>query len=556
MGSNEYDPEQAVQDVSSQHLEFISYEGTVTDLSSYTNIMFICSSVETQVVDRLFSDYCNSNTYPLVYDYITDRQSIVDFLASFPSNNIKRISFVFHGPRDVPSNTNTSATYFLNNELLFTEGDLLENPTTLSDNVMFVKELISQFSLENIDFLGCNLLNLDSYNKYFELLKSCACDCSSNVIIGASDDNTGNIKYGGDWTLESSMENIKSVYFNDTIDNYSSLLATITVNGINYNIVGADVHVGSNSGATGAIIIPSTVTDNGTTYNVVAIANNAFQGSSLTSITIPASVTSILNYVFAYVSSLSSVTFEAGSQLTSIGQQAFMYTTSLTSITIPAGVTTIGKYAFNNATNLTSINLPAGLTRISDYTFSNATILTSIIIPASVTSIGLWAFRGTTSLTSVTLSSSLLEIGNEAFMFSDINSVTIPASVTSIGIAAFRQNVNLSSLTFEENSQLASIGNLAFYKSLLSSLNIPESVTSIGNSAFGLSPLASITVDPSNTSYKDISNALFDFSEENLLIYAKNSTSTTYEIPASVTNIHQNAFYQATNLTAITFETA
>ena len=110
MGSNEYDPEQELQDVSSQHLEFISYEDTVTDLSSCTNIMFICSSVETQAVDQLFSRYCNSNTYPLVYDYNTDRQSIVDFLASFPSNNIKRISFAFHGPRDVPSNTNLSAT--------------------------------------------------------------------------------------------------------------------------------------------------------------------------------------------------------------------------------------------------------------------------------------------------------------------------------------------------------------------------------------------------------------------------------------------------------------
>ena len=161
MGSNDYDPEQDLQYVSSQHLEIISYEGTVTEVSSYTNIIFISSSVETQVVNQLFSDYCNSNTYPLVYHNNTDRQSIVDFLASFPTNNIKRISFVFHGPRDVPSNTNLSAITFLNNELLFTEGDLLENPTTLSDNVMFVKELISQFSLENIDFLGCNLLNLD-----------------------------------------------------------------------------------------------------------------------------------------------------------------------------------------------------------------------------------------------------------------------------------------------------------------------------------------------------------------------------------------------------------
>jgi len=84
----------------SQHVNMSKYVSTETDFTSYTKIMFIDNSVENQH-DALFSTYCAKDTYPLVYTYNTDRQSIVDFLTSFNKENIKRISFAFHGPRDV-----------------------------------------------------------------------------------------------------------------------------------------------------------------------------------------------------------------------------------------------------------------------------------------------------------------------------------------------------------------------------------------------------------------------------------------------------------------------
>jgi hypothetical protein len=48
--------------------------------------------------------------------------------------------------------------------------------------------------------------------------------------------------------------------------------------------------------------------------------------------------------------------FSSNSQLESIGELAFASATSLTSITIPAGVTSIGNYAFDEATALASVN--------------------------------------------------------------------------------------------------------------------------------------------------------------------------------------------------------
>ncbi|MDR0855790.1 MAG: leucine-rich repeat domain-containing protein, partial [Clostridiales bacterium] len=74
---------------------------------------------------------------------------------------------------------------------------------------------------------------------------------------------------------------------------------------------------------------------------------------------------------------------------------------SLTSITIPAGVTSIGNYAFRYCNGLTSITIPAGVTSLGSFAFANCSGLTSITIPAGVTSIGSSAFSGCTALTTI-----------------------------------------------------------------------------------------------------------------------------------------------------------
>jgi len=94
------------------------------------------------------------------------------------------------------------------------------------------------------------------------------------------------------------------------------------------------------------------------------IGDMAFINSGLKSITIPASVNIIggideTNWgAFAHCKSLESVTFAADSQLETIGRYTFGDCTSLTSITIPSSVTSIGWNTFRNWTSSQTINVP------------------------------------------------------------------------------------------------------------------------------------------------------------------------------------------------------
>ena len=201
----------------------------------------------------------------------------------------------------------------------------------------------------------------------------------------------------------------------------------------------------------------------------------------------------------AKVSISGAYTIKAGTRL--IADYAFSGFSSLTSITIPNSVTSIGSSAFSRCSSLTSITIPSSVTSIGSETFYECSSLTSITIPNSVTSIGDEAFRGCSSLTSVTIGNSVTSIGSSAFCnCSSLTSINIPNSVTSIGNDAFRYCSSLTSVTIPNS--VTSIGDLAFDNcSSLTSVTIPNSVTSIGSGAFrGCSSLTSITIPNSVTS--------------------------------------------------------
>ena len=98
-----------------------------------------------------------------------------------------------------------------------------------------------------------------------------------------------------------------------------------------------------------------------------------------------------------------------------LGISAFESCSSLTSLTIPSSVTSIGAFAFKGCSGLTSLTIPSGVTSIGESTFYGCSGLINLTIPSSVTSIGNQAFSGCSGLTSLTIPSSVTSIGNYTF---------------------------------------------------------------------------------------------------------------------------------------------
>ena len=302
------------------------------------------------------------------------------------------------------------------------------------------------------------------------------------------------------------------------------------------------------------LILPNTL---------ATIGEEMFYNSKLKTVVIPANVTTIGGSAFKNCSSLATVTFEKESQLKTIGggynyssYGAFSDCTALTSIEIPASVTTIEAAAFKGCSSLTTVTFEQGSqlktiaggyyeSSFSSYygAFSDCTALTSIEIPASVTTIEAAAFKGCSSLTTVTFEqgSQLKTIAggyyesSSSYYYgafsgcSSLTSIEIPASVETIGSCAFSGCTSLTAI------------------------EIPASVTTIGTTAFkGCSKLATVTFEKGSRlktiagGYSNASNFHGAFLDCTAL--------TSIEIPASVTTIGTTAFKGCSSLATVTFE--
>ena len=291
-----------------------------------------------------------------------------------------------------------------------------------------------------------------------------------------------------------------------------------------YTVAATAATITGYTGAGGALTIPGTINS----LPVISIGGSAFSlKTSLTSVTIPGSVTSIGEFAFQSCFNLTSVTIP--SSVTSIGNYAFDDCGGLISVTIPGNVPSIGNYVFQSCFNLTSVTIPSSVTSIGNSTFNGCSKLTSLTLPVGVTSIGDRAFYGCTGLTSVTLPDGVTSIGDRAFYgCSSLTSVTIGTGVTSIGACAFQGCFNLTSVT------------------------IPASVTSIGSYAFSdCIGLTGITVDPLNSHFGSADGVLSN-KNTTTLIQCPGGKAGSYTVPSSFTTIGSSAFSACTGLTSVT----
>ena len=343
-----------------------------------------------------------------------------------------------------------------------------------------------------------------------------------------------------------------------------------------------------NNYVSGSVVIPAPVAYNGTTYNVTelrSIYDNSFsfkygtfeKCDSLTSVTIPKSVTSIGHSAFEHCVNLISVSIP--NSVTSIGKWAFS-NCSLTSITIPNSLTSIENGVFNHCTDLTSVTIPNSITSIEDNAFDGCIGLTSVTIPNSITTIGNCAFSNCIGLTCVTIPNGVTSIGESTFYgCRGLTSITIPNSVTSIKDNAFYGCTGLTSITIPNSVTNIEEGAFAYCDGL-TSITIPNSVTSIKDNAFyGCTGLASVTIPNSVTTIGHnafywikhiiyngtaignpwgalsingfIEHGFVYFDNTKKLLLAYIGTDTNVTIPNSVSTIGYTAFAYYSDLTSV-----
>jgi len=181
------------------------------------------------------------------------------------------------------------------------------------------------------------------------------------------------------------------------------------------------------------------------------------------------------NQLFAYPRGKSATTYHVPAGTTAIADVALDRNTSLTSISLPNSLTTFRSNPFRGLSSLESItvetghptldavdgvlfsdgvlvaypkakvgatySVPAGTTGIGAHAFSGAS-LTTVNLPESVTAIESQAFAYNPTLENVDLPSGLITLGGFALYYTKVTNVVVPHTVTVWGSQIFGYNRN------------------------------------------------------------------------------------------------------------------
>lgn len=341
--------------------------------------------------------------------------------------------------------------------------------------------------------------------------------------------------------------------------------------------------VGKNAFANTKALTSFRLPDSVTTITAGTLGSGgSFTGMAMQTFYVPASMTSLGTFLAG--TNVVNVVFATGdnSKLTTIPSGAFKGCKQLVTIQIPASVTTLGTTSntptgssggvFENCTSLTSVTFEAGsklaeiassaFGRDADSTSNSAPNLTTVNIPESSSPTGIklypGIFAGSTTITTVTLSKSVTLIDNAFSYCTSITSLTIApeneiyetngaAIVTKEGVTPSTYVCNFGPVTATEIgfAGRTTIATEAFKgQTAITKIIIPASVTSIGNYAFyNCTSLAEVVFEPRTT---PITIGSYAFAGCTSLKQIELPALTTADGTGSVLNTYM--FYKSTAL--------
>ncbi len=194
---------------------------------------------------------------------------------------------------------------------------------------------------------------------------------------------------------------------------------------------------------------------------LTTIEESAFENSSITSLSVPSSVTTIGRCAFRYSNDgkglLATLTFEDSeskpSQLIELGQGAFRNNV-ISSLVLPDSLTIIGSESFQD-NQIATLELPNKLEKIGGWAFCHNK-LTELVTPSTLKNIDSHAFWDN-DLTSIKLNEGLLYISENGGMFAfydnNLTKVVIPSTVTFIGKYSFSRNPDLTEIIIKRTEE-------------------------------------------------------------------------------------------------------
>ncbi|MDD4772237.1 MAG: leucine-rich repeat domain-containing protein [Eubacteriales bacterium] len=206
----------------------------------------------------------------------------------------------------------------------------------------------------------------------------------------------------------------------------SRLVSSSSDRSFSYDVYKDYAEITAYIGSGAVVTVPATYQDTA----VVSIGKNAFYGNTtVTSVTLPPTVLNIANKAFAKCSSLTEIIMPG---VKAIGMEAFRGT-ALASVNLPAVLENFGKYALAD-TPLVTVSLPASIIRSGDYIFAGCKTLTGVVFPETMNEITVRMFYNCASLTEVIIPPQITKIGGYAFSACGaLTKLYVPATVTDIG---------------------------------------------------------------------------------------------------------------------------
>ncbi len=352
------------------------------------------------------------------------------------------------------------------------------------------------------------------------------------------------------------------------------------------------------TGTSTDISIPSTIDG----YTVTSLAKEAFNNCGLTSVSLPASITSMGDRPFVNNKYLQYITVDKDNTvyhsenncLIETATKVLIAGTNNSVIPFDGSVTSIKNHAFYDLEYLANINIPSSITSIGRYSFYSCANLAHVYYEASSADGVTIDSTAGKILTATSHYDACMGDGvNHAHSYTDdcdaicnnclkttreiapsllfdytkasgkvtidkykgtVLDVVIPSTiegypVTAIGAEAFKNGNNAVTSVVIPDS-VVSIGYRAINScENLTSVTIGKGLTSIGDQAFaGAKHLESINVDEDNTTFHVSGGCLIETATKVLIL---GTTDAVIPSDGSVTNIKNHAFYNNRDITSI-----